>query len=56
MAIHVTLVPPTSGEPHGRYTEQYLADFINTTVPLSGTLVQILDRNANFILVWKAGY
>lgn len=55
MAYQVTLVPATSGQPDGRYTEAYLADFINTTVvPASGAqLIQILEnRGSNLILVW----
>jgi len=55
MAYQVTLVPATSGQPDGRYTEDYLADFINTTVvPASGAqLIQILEnRGSNLILVW----
>jgi|TARA_S200002703_G_scaffold12274_1_gene10914 hypothetical protein len=55
MAYQVTIVPATSGQPDGRYTEAYLADFINTTVvPTSGAvLTQILEnRGSNLILVW----
>ncbi len=55
MAYQVTIVPATSGQPDGRYTEAYLANFINTTVvPTSGAkLTQILEnRGSNLILVW----
>lgn len=58
MAYQVTLVPATSGQPDGRYTEAYLADFINTTVvPASAaSVVQILEnRGSNLILVWDDG-
>jgi len=55
MAYRTTLVPCTSGQPDARYTEEYLEDFINTTVvPASGaTLVQILEnRGSHLILIW----
>ena len=56
MAYQVTLVPATSGQPDGRYTEAYLADFINDTITGSGTLTQILEnRGSNLILVWDDG-
>ena len=55
MAYQVTLVPAPSGQPDGRYTESYLADFINDTIT-SGTLTQILEnRGSNLILVWDDG-
>lgn len=58
MAYQVTLVPAPSGQPDARYTEAYLADFINTTVvPASAaTLTQILEnKGSNLILVWDDG-
>ena len=55
MASHTTIVPAPSGQPDARYTEAYLADFINTTVVPSGAyIVQILEnRGSNLIIVWN---
>jgi len=57
MAYQVTLVPATSGQPNGRYTEAYLANFINDTVTGEGSsLIQILEnRSSQLILVWDNG-
>lgn len=57
MAYQVTLVPATSGRPDGRYTETYLADFINDTVTGAGaSLIQILEnRGSQLILIWDDG-
>jgi len=55
MAYQVTLVPATSGQPDGRYTEDYLADFINDTIG-GGDLIQILEnRGSQLILIWDDG-
>ncbi|MDB4396052.1 hypothetical protein N9Z65_00385 [bacterium] len=57
MAYQVTLVPATSGQPGGRYTEAYLADFINDTVTGAGSsIIQILEnRGSQLIIVWDDG-
>lgn len=58
MAYQTTIVTAPSGQPDARYTETYLADFLNTTVvPASGaSIVQILEnRGSNLIIVWDDG-
>lgn len=57
MAYQVTLVPATSGQPDGRYTEAYLANFINDTITgVGSSLIQILEnRGSQLILVWDDG-
>ena len=55
MAFQSTIVPAPSGAPDARYTEAYLAGFINDTVG-AGTLIQILEnRGSNLILIWDDG-
>lgn len=61
MAYQTTIVPAPSGAPDARYTETYLADFLNSTiVPASSaadaSIVQILEnRGSNLIIVWDDG-
>lgn len=48
MAYHATLVPPVTAG----MSATYLGDFIDTTVS-TGTLIQILERSPNLVLIWK---
>jgi|TARA_A100000171_G_scaffold43587_1_gene45738 creatinine amidohydrolase/Fe(II)-dependent formamide hydrolase-like protein len=48
MAHHATLVPPVSAG----MSAEYLGTFIETTVS-TGTLIQVLERGPNLVLIWK---
>jgi len=49
MAYNATLVPPVSAG----MSAQYLSDFMTTTIPLTSTLIQVLERGPNLVLIWK---
>jgi creatinine amidohydrolase/Fe(II)-dependent formamide hydrolase-like protein len=48
MAYHATLVPPVSAG----MSAAYLGTFIDTTVG-TNTLIQVLERGPNLVLIWK---
>lgn len=49
MAYNATLVPPVSSG----MSAQYLSDFMTTTIPATATLIQILERGPNLVLIWE---